>query len=233
MIAPTGVPTLKDYGRILLSGWALILAAAILSAAAGWLATQLVEPTYTAASRVFVTAPGPTSPKNSLDGNRGSLVRVETYVQLATGEQVLRRVIASQGLPLEPEALKNDITVVPTPGSALIEISVVNSDAEQARDIANSVAVQLIKLVGEIDLGANGAVSAVTLVDAATTPDQVTTPKPTSNMILGGVMGTILSSVLVLAFGIARDSIDHRDQVENIVKQATAAKRTSAVEGVR
>ena len=233
MIAPTGVPTLKDYGRILLSGWALILAAAVLSAGVAWLATQLVDPTYTAASRVFVTAPGPPSPRASTEGNRSSLVRVESYVVLATGEQVLRRVIASQGLPVDPETLKNDITVVPTPGSALIEISVVNSDAEQARDIANSVAVQLIKLVGEIDLGVDGAVSEVTLVDAATTPDSATTPKLTSNMILGGVMGSVLSSVLVLAFGIARDSIDHRDQVENIVKHATAAKWTHAAEGVR
>ncbi|WP_415976086.1 YveK family protein [Rhodococcus sp. 077-4] len=233
MIAPTGVPTLKDYGRILLSAWASILAAAVLSAGVAWLATQFVEPSYTAASRVFVTAPGPTSPKNSLDGNRGSLVRVETYVQLATGEQVLRRVIASEDLPVEPEVLKKDITVVPTPGSALIEISVVNSDAEQARDIANAVAVQLIKLVGEIDLGADGAVSEVTLVDAATTPDAATGPKLTSNLILGGVMGAIMSSVLVLAFGIARDSIDHRDQVENIVKQATAPRWSPAAEGVR
>ncbi|MEW2017720.1 GNVR domain-containing protein [Rhodococcus sp. NPDC076796] len=233
MIAPTGVPTLKDYGRILLSGWAAILAAAVLSAGVAWLATQFVEPTYTAASRVFVTAPGPTSPRALTEGNRSSLVRVESYVVLATGEQVLRRVIASQGLPVEPDELKQDITVVPTGGSALIEISVVNSDADQARDIANSVAVQLIKLVGEIDLGANGAVSEVSLIDAATTPDSVTTPKPTSNMILGGVMGSILGSVLVLAFGIARDSIDHRDQVENIVKQATAHMRTPAVEGVR
>lgn len=156
MIAPAGVPTLKDYGRILLSGWALIVAAAVLSAGVAWLATSFVEPSYTAASRVFVTAPGPPSPKNSLDGNRGSLVRVESYVQLATGEQVLRRVIASQDLPIEPAELKKDITVLPSPGSALIEISVVNADADRARDIANSVAVQLVKLAAEIDLGPTG-----------------------------------------------------------------------------
>ncbi|MDR6909289.1 capsular polysaccharide biosynthesis protein [Rhodococcus fascians] len=220
MIAPVGVPRLKDYGRMLLSGWTLILAAAVLSAGAAWLATYLVEPSYTATSRVFVTAPGPVSPKNSLDGNRSSLVRVESYVQLATGEQVLRRVIASQGLPVEPADLKNDITVVPSPGSALIDISVVNADAERARDIANSVAVQLIKLVGEIDLGNNGPVSAVTLVDAATTPSSVSSPIVGNNVMLGAVAGIMVSGVLVLARGIAGDSIVHRDQVEDIVKQS-------------
>ena len=225
MIAPTGVPTLKDYGRLLLSGWALILAAAVLSAGVAWLATYLVEPSYTAASRVFVTAPGPPSPKNSLDGNRGSLVRVETYVQLATGEQVLRRVIASEGLPVEPDVLKQDISVVPSPGSALIDISVVNADAVLARDIANSVAVQLIKLVGEIDLGADGPVSVLTLVDAATTPSSATSPQVKSNMMLGAGMGVVLGGVLVLALGIARDSIDHRDQIEHLVKQGTGERR--------
>lgn len=220
MIAPAGVPRLKDYGRMLLSGWALILAAAVLSAGAAWLATYLVEPSYTATSRVFVTAPGPVSPKNSLDGNRSSLVRVESYVQLATGEQVLRRVIASQGLPVEPAELKDDITVVPSPGSALIDISVVNADAELARDIANSVAVQLIKLVGEIDLGNNGPVSAVTLVDAATTPSSASSPVVRNNVMLGAVAGIMVSGVLVLARGITGDSIVHRDQVEDIVKQS-------------
>ena len=220
MIAPVGVPRLKDYGRMLLSSWALILAAAVLSAGAAWLATYLVEPSYTATSRVFVTAPGPVSPKNSLDGNRSSLVRVESYVQLATGEQVLRRVIASQGLPVEPADLKNDITVVPSPGSALIGISVVNADAERARDIANSVAVQLIKLVGEIDLGNNGPVSAVTLVDAATTPSSASSPVVGNNVMLGAVAGIMVSGVLVLARGITGDSIVHRDQVEDIVKQS-------------
>ena len=219
MIAPAGVPTLKDYGRMLRAGWALILAAAVLSTGAAWLATYLVEPSYTASSRVFVTAPGPTSPKASAEGNRSSLVRVESYVELATGEQVLRRVIVSEGLTVEPAELKKDITVLPSPGSALIDISVVNADAEQARDIANSVAVQLIKLVGEIDLGANGVVSEVTLIDAATTPSSATTPVLTSNLVLGAGMGLLLGSVLVLAFGIARDSIDHRDQIEDIVKQ--------------
>ncbi|QIH99432.1 hypothetical protein BH92_05730 [Rhodococcoides fascians A21d2] len=225
MIAPAGVPTLKDYGRILLSGWALIVAAAVLSAGVAWLATSFVEPSYTAASRVFVTAPGPPSPKNSLDGNRGSLVRVESYVQLATGEQVLRRVIASEDLPIEPAELKKDITAVPSPGSALIEISVVNADADRARDIANSVAVQLVKLAAEIDLGADGPVSQLTLVDAATTPSSATSPKRTSNAMLGGVMGIVLGSVLVLARGISRDSIDHRDQVEQLLGQVMGEKR--------
>ena len=225
MIAPAGVPTLKDYGRILLSGWALIAAAAVLSAAVAWLATSFVEPSYTAASRVFVTAPGPPSPKNSVDGNRGSLVRVESYVQLATGEQVLRRVIASLDVPMEPAELKNDITVVPSPGSALIEMSVVNDDAELARDIANAVAVQLVRLVGEIDLGVDGPVSQLTVVDAAITPGAATGPTRTSNAMLGGVMGVVLGSVLVLARGISRDSIDHRDQVEQLLGERMGEKR--------
>lgn len=225
MIAPTGVPTLKDYGRILLSGWVLILVAGLLSAAVAWLATSLVEPSYTAAARVFVTAPGSPSPKNSLDGNRGSLVRVESYVQLATGEQVLRRVIASQDLPIEPAELKQDITAVPSPGSALIEITVVNSDAEVARDVANSVAVNLIQLVREIDLGADGPASELTLVDAATTPGSPTGPVRTSNALLGACMGVVLASVLVLARGISRDSIDHRDQIEQLLEHSMGETR--------
>lgn len=217
MIAPVDAPTLKDYGRMLVRGWTLILAATVLSAAAAWAASFLVEPTYTAVSRVFVTTPGPPSTRASLDGNRAALVRVESYVELVTGEQVLRRVIVQQGLTVTPDELANAITVTPSPGSALIGISVVDADPEAARDIANSVAVQLIGLTDEIDIGADGPVSQMALVDAAIAPDSATSPQPIGNMMLGAGMGAALAAVLVLGWGIARNSIDHRDQVENIV----------------
>lgn len=219
MITPAGVPTLRDYGRMIRDGWALILAATILCLGGAWLATSMVAPTYSSSSRVFVTAPGPTSPRAAMEGNRSSLVRVESYVQLATAEQVLRRVILDQRLPIEPADLKSDLVVLPTPGSALIEITAVADTADGAQGIANSVALNLIQLTEEIDLGVDGPVSAVTLIDPASLPRDPIAPKLTSNLILGGGMGIAVSVVLVLAAGIARDAISSRTQIEAIMRE--------------
>jgi capsular polysaccharide biosynthesis protein len=216
MIAPTGVPSLRDYGRMIRDGWVLILAATMLSAGAAWLANSLVTPSYTATSRVILTAPGPSSPRAALDGNRSSLVRVESYAHLAVSEQVLRRVIVDLQLPATPQELASDIAVVPTPGSTLIDISATMDDAETSRDIANSVAINLIQLVSEIDLGADGPVSEVTLIDEATLP--AATSERTSNLVLGAGFGLALSVVLVIASGVRRDAIDSREQVEDIVR---------------
>ena len=216
MIAPTGVPSLRDYGRMIRDGWVLILAATMLSAGAAWLANSLVTPSYTATSRVILTAPGPSSPRAALDGNRSSLVRVESYAHLAVSEQVLRRVIVDLQLSATPQELASDIAVVPTPGSTLIDISATMDDAEASRDIANSVAINLIQLVSEIDLGADGPVSEVTLIDEATLP--AATSERTSNLVLGAGFGLALSVVLLIASGVRRDAIDSREQVEDIVR---------------
>ena len=60
----------------------------------------------------------------------------------------------------------------------------------------------------------------MTLVDAATTPSSASSPIVGNNVMLGAVAGIMVSGVLVLARGITGDSIVHRDQVEDIVKQS-------------
>lgn len=226
MSALRQVPTLRDYGRMVVHSWALILTATVLSVGVAWLADSLVAPKYTATSRVFLSAPGPSSPRAAMEGNRSSLVRVESYVGLVNSEQVLRRVLLDVGSDLTLPALKAALSVVPTPGSALIDISATTESGELAKDIANSAAVNLIQLAEEIDLGANGPVSDVTLIDAATTPSAATTLS--SNLILGGGMGFVVGAVLVIASGVRRDEISSRAQIEDIVRQ-----RTVRVGGVR
>lgn len=217
MINPAGVPALRDYGAMLVRGWALIVFATLLSIGVAWIANSLVTPTYTATSRVFLTAPGPSSPRAAMEGNRSSLVRVESYVELTTSEQVLRRVIVDVGLDLTPAELQSSLLVVSTPGSALIAINATVDDATTARDIANSVALNLIQLTEEIDLGANGPVSEVTLIDAASIPAAASTLS--SSLVLGGGMGLAVSSVLVIAVGVRRDTVSSRAQIEDIVRE--------------
>lgn len=211
-------PALKDYGRMVVGGWSLILAATLLSLGAAWLASSLTAPSYTASSRVFLSAPGPSSPRAAMEGNRSSLVRVESYVNLVKSEQVLRRVIVDVGLDLSPEELGAAVVVVPTPGSALIDIVVTTEDAEQARDVANSAALNLIQLTQEIDLGRDGPVSAVTLIDAASLPSATSTLS--SDLTLGGGVGFAIGAVLVIARGVRRDDIFARSQVEDIVRDS-------------
>lgn len=217
MMAPEGVPTLRDYARMLRDAWLVILVATVLSASVAWLATSLVAPSYTATSRVFVTAPGPSSSRAALDGNRSSLVRVESYVQLAESEQVLRRVIVELGVNITPAELASQVTVVATPGSALIEIAATSNAAEGARDLANALALNLIQLVSEVDLGIDGPVSDVTLIDDASVPSA--TSQLASNLVFGAGVGMFVSAVLVVASGLRRDVIDSRRQAENIARE--------------
>ncbi len=204
--------------------WALVLAATLLALGGAWLATVFVAPTYTATSMVFVSAPGPSSPRAALDGNRSSLARVESYAELTTSEQVLRRTIVQLHLSMEPEELKKDVLVLPTPGSASIEVAVTADTGDTARDIANALATNLIQVIEEIDLGSDGPVSTVTLVDPAVVPGSPSTPKQTDNLLLGGGMGFVVSCVLVVVYGVRRDTIQYRDQAEYITGRAAAGR---------
>ena len=81
----------------------------------------------------------------------------------------------------------------------------------------SSAVLNLMQLVSEVDLGIDGPVSDVTLIDDASVPSA--TSQLASNLVLGAGVGMFLSAVLVVASGLRRDVIDSRRQAENIARE--------------
>jgi capsular polysaccharide biosynthesis protein len=225
---PNNVPTVRDYLRILASGWLVILCATMLSAGAVVGVQQLLrEPTYVASVQVFAVVPGDAGVKAAYEGGRGATTRIDTYAELARSRLVTERTIDEVGLNITPSALAERISVTSTPGdlsrfarpmSALMRVEVIGDNPDTTVATANALAKNLTSASREVEWTDSGPGAELVLVDDAESAHRGG-PSLVKNLAVGGSLGLVLSVVMVLALGIARGTVLDRGQVDHVVSQ--------------
>jgi capsular polysaccharide biosynthesis protein len=222
MKPPTPVPQVRDYLRIVAKYWLVIVAATVLSAAAGRFAQRSTEPTYVATTRVLVVAPGSAEVFDAYYGHLAAAGRAVSIGQLAKNPQVAKRTIDQLQLHETPAELVKRITTVVR--DAVIEITVTGDTPELARDTANSVLYNLMAVTDEVgDLGKSG--TDVVVVDAASGVSDARAPLA-RYLQLGAGLGFGLSVLMVIAYGRTRGAVLSEDQVARIVDES-APERTA------
>ncbi len=120
--------------------WLLILAVLLLGGAA-YLISKRTTPVYQAVTTVLINE-APATRTTDYTAIMTSERLAQTYSQLMTKQPVLEGVIASLGLPLSVEDLKDAIQVQPVRDTTLIEVRVEDTDPQRAADIANALVVE-------------------------------------------------------------------------------------------
>lgn len=177
--------------------------------------------TYQASATVFV---GSVTPDEAQQ-------KVLTLAQLATSDVVIERVIATTGLDETPPSLRPKVSAEAVPQTVLIRISAQDQDREQAREIANTVALELEVYAAELNEQVAGSDESTTarLVDPALTPDEPISPRPAIVLGLGLVGG--LAGGLILTAALARR--DDLLRTEGKVEQVTDTPSLGSVPRVR
>ncbi|MGB9723120.1 MAG: polysaccharide biosynthesis tyrosine autokinase [Chloroflexia bacterium] len=135
---------IRHYFRILRRWWWLLLAAILLAAGGSYLATRSQPRIYSSRARVLVgTSIQSRNPDWAAITTAEQLA--QTYAELATTRPVLQGVIDHYGLQTTPEVLRGMISVKPTQGTQILDITVVDTDPNRAAAIANAVAEELIR----------------------------------------------------------------------------------------
>jgi len=221
MKAPSPVPRVRDYLRIVARYWVVVVIATAVSVAAGWLAHRTTDPSYQATTRLIVVAPASAEVFDAYYGHLAAAGRAVSVGQLATNPQVAKRTIDQLGLDETPAEVIKRIT--PVVRDAVVEITVTGDSPELARDTANSVMYNLVAITDEVaDLEKSG--TDVVVVDGASGVADHRAPLE-RYLELGGLLGFGLSVVLVIAFGRARGSVLAEDQVAHIVGETVAGRK--------
>lgn len=235
MRPPVGVPRLRDYWRMLVRGWWVILCATVLSAGSAVVAGQfLTDPVYTASTQMFAVVPGDAQTHAAYEGNRGASVRIQTYTELATSSIVTLRTIDELGLRETPEQLAERIWVQSVPDtlsrfnfpvSVLIRLTVTGSDQSATVDTANALTANLIAASEELEWHDSEPGPSLVLIDDATSAPEV--PRPLwDDAATGAMLGLVLSCLAVLALGAGRDRVLDRDHMAYISTGSAAGART-------
>lgn len=215
MKPPSGVPLVRDYLRIIVGGWLVILCATVLSGAAGWLAWYAGTPVYQSTAKLFVITPGNATTIDAYYGQLNAALRAPSYVQLAHSKQVTARTIEQLELTETPDSLAARISALPVT-SVLLDVSVVGTDREQTRETADVVADNMVGLTRQLATVESGDTELAKVGEAG--PAQ-RVDSMWANVGEAAAVGFGLSVLLVIAHGLLRDRLLARRQVDRLIDE--------------
>lgn len=167
-----------------------------------------IKPKYTSTTRIYVVSRSSDSSLTNQDLQAGSYL-VNDYKEVITSNEVLSSVISQENLSLSTSELSNMISVnIPT-DTRVISISVEDTDAQEASDIANTireVAAEKIKSVTKVD--------DVTTLEAAEVASKPSSPNIKRNAALGALVGGFLAIVGILVAEVLDDRVRRPEDIE-------------------
>lgn len=170
-----------------------------------------IKPKYTSTTRIYVVSRSSDSSLTNQDLQAGSYL-VNDYKEVITSNEVLSSVIDQENLSLSTSELSNMISVdIPT-DTRVISISVEDTDAQEASDIANTireVAAEKIKSVTKVD--------DVTTLEAAEVASKPSSPNIKRNAALGALVGGFLAIVGILVLEVLDDRVRRPEDVEEVL----------------
>lgn len=175
----------------------------------------LIQPKYTASTRVYVLN----------RANETSVVysdiQISTYMLydyqvLITGQNVTKEVISQLGLNMTPNQLASRINVSSESNTRVLQIDVTDSSPQRAADIVNSVREVAAAQIQEIM-----DVDAVKLVYEADVPKNPSSPNVMLNTLLAAALGFIAVVGICVVRYVLDDTIRTEEDVERYLGLST------------
>ena len=167
-----------------------------------------IKPKYTSTTRIYVVSRSSDTSLTNQDLQAGSYL-VNDYKEVITSSEVLSSVIDQEKLSMSAGELSKEIAVTIPTDTRVISISVTDTDAQRACDIANSVrevAAEKIKAVTKVD--------DVTTLESATKPSHPSSPNVKKNAVIGALAGVFLAIVGILVAEVLDDRVRRPEDIE-------------------
>jgi non-specific protein-tyrosine kinase len=220
--------TIHDYVRVLREQWLAVVLAVLLGLGAAVAAYLVRPPEYTARLTMYVSSQGVDSTLSAYQGAQLSQQRVTSYVELVSGRRVAEDVVDRLRLDVDPDELAERITATSELDSVLIDVSVQDTSAQAAAEVANTVGQVFTVLVDELERPVEPDVPqpvAVRVVQPAAVPTE-----PSS---IGLPMALALGFVAGLAIGVAaaltRNALDTSVKSPELLRQASGAPNLGTI----
>ena len=167
-----------------------------------------IKPKYTSTTRIYVVSRSSDTSLTNQDLQAGSYL-VNDYKEVITSSEVLSSVIDQEKLSMSTGELSKEIAVTIPTDTRVISISVTDTDAQRACDIANTVrevAAKKIKAVTKVD--------DVTTLESATKPSHPSSPNVKKNAVIGALAGVFLAIVGILVAEVLDDRVRRPEDIE-------------------
>ena len=189
----------------------IIILSAVFMALVAFVGTKMfVTPKYTSVTKLFVMAKNDDTSASATytDLQTGSML-TKDYMELVKSRPVLEKTISKLKLDVEPEELAEMITTETPTDTRIMSISVTDDDPKEAKQIADTlrkaVSVQITEIMNA---------DSVNTVEEGNLPTSPSSPNVKKNMMLGALLGLVISMGFVVLIFILDDTVKTPDDVE-------------------
>ena len=194
--------TLRDALLILRSRWMTVaivtLVATLIAAAVAFFS----PPQYSASTNIFVATPEVHNPEQAYAASRFAQDRAISYRDVIGSESLAARTVTRLRLTESPRDLARKVKVTLNPDSVVLKLSVTDSSASGAANLANALSDDFVRMVKDLETPIDGGtpVARAVVINSATTA--VWVPPDRRNIIGFGVLaGLVLGGVSALLRG--------------------------------
>ena len=189
----------------------IIILSAVFMALVAFVGTKMfVTPKYTSVTKLYVMAKNDDSSASATysELQSGSML-TKDYMELVKSRPVLEKTISKLKLDMTPEKLAGMITTETPTDTRIMSIGVTDDDPKEAKQIADTlrkaVSVQITEIMNA---------DSVNTVEEGNLPTSPSSPNVKKNMMLGAMLGLVISMGFVVLIFLLDDTVKTPDDVE-------------------
>ena len=196
------------YDKILIIAIAAVLGMSLMGAYSLFVA----KPTYESTSKIYVLTQSTSI--TSLTDIQLSSSLAKDYEKMIMSRPVVRQVIDSLGLDYTYEEMRDNKVEITNPeDTRVLEITCRSNDAEEAKAMANEFAVVSKRQIANIM-----DTDEPTIFERAVVSQHPVSPKTGLNVLIGFLLGVILSSIVIVLVDVTNNYLRTEEDVERHLK---------------
>jgi capsular polysaccharide biosynthesis protein len=208
---------LRDIFYLLRKNAIIIIFVALIFGGIAWLvSTSVLEPKYESTSKIYILTQT-TSITSFADIQLGESLTAD-YLELIKSRPVLEAVITNLNLDMTYEGLLSQLVVTNPTDTRIMNITVTDINPYMAKITANDIATVARKQISEIM-----KTEEPTIVEEAVAAKNPSSPNTRMNTLIGGLLGALLCTFVVILRDILDDTIKSPEDVEAYLELNTLA----------
>lgn len=213
--------SIKESFAIIRKKWWFILLLTFIGLVTAYgMTTIFVKPLYEAKTVLYIG--NENSGLGVIDVSLGQLQAgsqlIIDYKQIALTRLVIDEVRKNLALDIPFNEFENNVIIETVQDSRLFTVGFINSDPQIAKMVSDELAKQLTIAASEIV-----GVENIRILDRAVIPQKPIAPNKFLNVLIGGLLGLIVSVAFVVISFILKDTIQNEEDIENLIGVAVLA----------
>lgn len=204
---------LKEYIKLIRSkAWIIILSTVAFMLIAGIVCSFLITPVYEANTTLIVDINQSQENIDTVTGEQLSSSQKLTviYGEIIKSRAVLDKVAKELDLDISGNEISNRVTITQIKDTQMMNISVVDENPKQAKDIANTIPV-IFKEEAKRIVKAND----VQVIDKALEPTRPIKPNTIVTVSVSGIVGFVIGICEILVLEYMNDKIRKKSDIKN------------------